>query len=115
MTMMIKRRKSSGKCTVKRRRAWPFVFVSMVLIGCGSTSKTNADDPASAPHVAVVKVARGKVLDTLEIASEFQPFQEIDVYAKVSGYIQKLNVDWGLHVSQGQLLVVLEFPEIDTL
>ena len=39
-------------------------------------------------------------------------FQEINVYAKVSGYIQKLNVDWGTHVKQGQLLAVLEIPEL---
>jgi RND family efflux transporter MFP subunit len=34
------------------------------------------------------------------------------VYAKVSGYIQKLYVDWGTHVKQGQLLAVLEIPEL---
>src|SRR6185437_6187184 len=33
-------------------------------------------------------------------------------YAKVSGYIQKLYVDWGTHVKQGQLLAVLEIPEL---
>ena len=34
------------------------------------------------------------------------------MYAKVSGYIQKLYVDWGTHVKQGQLLAVLEIPEL---
>ena len=61
---------------------------------------------------AVVKVQRKSLSNTLEIASEFQPYQEIDVYAKVSGYIQKLYVDWGTHVKQGQLLAVLEIPEL---
>ena len=59
-----------------------------------------------------MKVARGNIADSLEIASEFQPFQEVDVYAKVSGYIQKLYVDYGTHVKQGQLLAVLEIPEL---
>jgi RND family efflux transporter MFP subunit len=59
-----------------------------------------------------VKVTRGNIADSLEIASEFQPFQEVDVYAKVSGYIQKLYVDFGTHVKQGQLLAVLEIPEL---
>jgi RND family efflux transporter MFP subunit len=59
-----------------------------------------------------VKVARGNIADNLEIASEFQPFQEVDVYAKVSGYIQKLYVDYGTHVKQGQILAVLEIPEL---
>ncbi len=50
--------------------------------------------------------------NSLEIASEFQPFQEIDIYAKESGYIQKLYIDWGTHVKQGQFLAVLEIPEL---
>jgi RND family efflux transporter MFP subunit len=79
--------------------------------GCGST-KIQAEDPANAPHVAVVKVARQNLTSTLEIASELLPFQEIDVYAKVAGYIQKLNVDWGTRVKQGQVLAVLEIPEL---
>jgi RND family efflux transporter MFP subunit len=80
--------------------------------GCGGPSAPNPGDPANAPSVAVVKVTRRDLSSNLEIASEFQPFQEIQVYAKVSGYIQKLYVDWGSHVKQGQLMAVLEIPEL---
>jgi RND family efflux transporter MFP subunit len=86
------------------------VFAS--LAGCGEEHKAAADDAANAPVAAVVKVARGNISDNLEIASEFQPFQEVDVYAKVSGYIRKLYVDYGTHVKQGQVLAVLEIPEL---
>jgi RND family efflux transporter MFP subunit len=77
--------------------------------GCGDAHKPEAAD---VPQAAVVKVQRKSLSSTLEIASEFLPYQEIDVYAKVSGYIQKLNVDWGTHVKQGQVLAVLEIPEL---
>jgi RND family efflux transporter MFP subunit len=80
--------------------------------GCDEGHHAAADDVANAPTAAVVKVARGNIADNLEIASEFQPFQEVDVYAKVSGYIQKLYVDYGTHVKQGQILAVLEIPEL---
>jgi len=40
------------------------------------------------------------------------PFQEIDVYAKESGYVQKLNVDYGSHVKHGQVMATLEIPEL---
>jgi RND family efflux transporter MFP subunit len=90
----------------------PFLIFSTSLIGCGEGRKAAADDAANAPAAAVVKVARGNIADSLEIASEFQPFQEVDVYAKVSGYIQKLYVDYGTHVKQGQILAVLEIPEL---
>jgi RND family efflux transporter MFP subunit len=80
--------------------------------GCGGAHKAAADETANAPAAAVVKVARRNIADSLEIASEFQPFQEVDIYAKVSGYIHKLNVDYGTHVKQGQVLAVLEIPEL---
>jgi RND family efflux transporter MFP subunit len=88
------------------------VILAGVLTGCASSHNASADNPANAPHAAVVKVQRRNLANSLEIASEFLPFQEVDVYAKVSGYIQKLYVDWGTHVRQGQLLAVLEIPEL---
>jgi multidrug efflux pump subunit AcrA (membrane-fusion protein) len=95
-----------------RLDALPLALLLLALCGCGSSQKVRADDPSSAPRVAVVKAVRRSISNTLEIAAEFQPFQEIDVYAKVSGYIQKLYIDWGTHVAEGQLLAVLEIPEL---
>jgi RND family efflux transporter MFP subunit len=92
--------------------ACAIVLLVSVLSGCSTSTKATADDTANAPRVAVVKASRQSLTSTLEIASEFQPFQEIDVYAKESGYIQKLYVDWGTHVKQGQLLALLEIPEL---
>jgi RND family efflux transporter MFP subunit len=82
------------------------------LAGCSSSDKT-ADAAANAPIVPVVSVQKKDMSSSLSIASEFQPFQEVNVYAKVSGYIQKLYVDWGTHVKEGQLLAVLEIPELE--
>ncbi len=48
----------------------------------------------------------------LTVSSELVPFQEIDVYAKESGYITELNVDYGTRVKTGQLMAVLEIPEL---
>jgi RND family efflux transporter MFP subunit len=89
-----------------------FLICLLVLAGCGEGHRAAADNAANAPAAAVVKVVRGSIADSLEIASEFQPFQEVDVFAKVSGYIQKLSVDYGTHVQKGQVLAVLEIPEL---
>src|ERR1700685_1967056 len=86
------------------------IILSAFAGGCGDARKADASD---VPRAAVVKVQRKNLSSTLEIASEFLPYQEIDVYAKVSGYIQTLEVDWGTHVKQGQLLAVLEIPELE--
>jgi RND family efflux transporter MFP subunit len=85
------------------------VGLGAVIAGCGGSRKADADSP---PSAAVVKAVRRDLTSKLQIASEFQPNQEIEVYAKVSGYISKLYVDWGTHVKQGQLLATLEIPEL---
>ena len=87
-------------------------FLTGIPAGCGNARKAEAEDAAHAPTAPVVKVARRNLSNTLEIASEFEPLQEIEVYAKVSGYIKKLYVDWGTHVKKGQLLAELEIPEL---
>src|ERR1700722_20408603 len=97
---------------VANLQLWATVFLVGLTSGCGSNSKVNVIDVTNAPHVSVVKVVRRNLSSKLEIAGEFQPYQEINVYAKVSGYIQKLNVNWGTRVNQGQLLAVLEIPEL---
>jgi len=98
--------------TAVRLSVWASVFLAGFVSGCGSIGKVNTNGSVNAPHVAVFRVVRRNLRSDLEIASEFQPYQEINVYAKVSGYIQKLCVNWGTHVSHGQLLAVLEIPEL---
>src|SRR5580704_4995187 len=112
-THMARRPQNWGERLAKSRRSWVVLFVAAVLVGgCGSAGKANPDEVANAPHVAVVRVVRKDLSSNLQIASELLPFQEVNVYAKVSGYIQKLYVDWGTHVHKGQLLAVLEIPEL---
>jgi RND family efflux transporter MFP subunit len=114
MTTPVRSRSTGNRC---RLRGFLSLFcaataLSTMLAGCGKADNASADNPANAPRVGVVKVARHDLASDLEISSEFEPFQEINVYAKVSGYIQKLYVDWGTHVKQGQLLAMLEIPEL---
>jgi RND family efflux transporter MFP subunit len=95
----------------------PAVLLALVagacLAGCSRDKVANPDDPANAPAAPVVKVTRQDIADRLVVASEFEPLQEINVYAKVSGYVQKLNIDWGTHVHQGDVMAVLEIPEME--
>jgi len=61
---------------------------------------------------AVARAERRSVRTALTIAGEFKPFQDVDVHAKVAGYIKKIYVDVGDHVKTGQTLAVLEIPEL---
>jgi RND family efflux transporter MFP subunit len=78
-----------------------------------SGSKMAAQQADQARTVVEVATVMSRDLQTtLRIAAEFHPFQEIDVDAKVAGYVKSIVVDVGDHVQRGQLLAVLEIPEL---
>ncbi|HEX4770794.1 MAG TPA: efflux RND transporter periplasmic adaptor subunit [Bryobacteraceae bacterium] len=90
------------------------VAIGISLVSCGKNEVAHADANAqnNLPEVAVAKVSRKPMARELTISSELVPFQEIDVYAKESGFVSKLYVDYGSHVRKGQLMAVLEIPEL---
>jgi RND family efflux transporter MFP subunit len=63
--------------------------------------------------VAVALVERGPLVNSVDLSGEFRAFQQIDVHAKVAGYIRKIYVDVGDQVKEGQVLAVLEVPELN--
>jgi RND family efflux transporter MFP subunit len=88
----------------------------LIFLGLGMRhAKTESDDTRRLPSVpvaAVVRVTRGTLGSPLLLAGAFKPFQDVDVHAKVAGYIKTINVDVGSRVKQGQTLAVLEVPEL---
>src|SRR5580692_7635773 len=89
------------------------VFSVAATTSCARSGGTETAQKAIAvPTVAVVNVTRTNLSSSLILTAEFAPYQEIDVMAKVSGYIREINVDIGSRVQQGQLLATLEIPEM---
>jgi RND family efflux transporter MFP subunit len=88
--------------------------LAWIWLGRGSTETGihPVDADGDIPPAAVARVERRNVGSTLAIAGEFKPFQDVDVHAKVAGYIRKIYVDVGDHVQEGQTIAVLEVPEL---
>lgn len=84
----------------------------LFLISCSKTHAA-ADAPAKPPLVPVVKAARSDLASDLVLTAEFEPFQQVDVMAKVAGYVRSIKVDIGDRVRAGQLLATLEIPEME--
>jgi len=97
----------------------PLAGILFLAIGLSSSctrrdvsAKTN-DSPISAvEEVGTAAVTLRPVAQRLTLSSELVPFQEIEVYAKEAGYVKELNVDYGSHVRKGQIMAVLEVPEL---
>jgi len=107
---------------MNKKRLWiALASLAVVVLLAGrwmSRAPSEADDPdyqengASIPEAAIVRVAPRPLGNTLTIAGEFKPLQDAEVHAKVAGYIRNINVDVGDHVKAGQVLAVLEVPEL---
>src|SRR2546426_1038757 len=72
-----------------------------------------ATEAGSVPEVQVVKPARRDVAATLRLPATVSPLQQTTIYAKVAGYLKAVNYDKGDRVKQGQVLAVIDAPEIE--
>ncbi len=84
-----------------------------LMIELAACSASGNNHVITIPIVGVTKVVRKSLGRQITLSSELVPFQEIDVYAKESGYVKKLDVDYGTHVKTGQVMAVLEIPELE--
>lgn len=86
--------------------AAPFLAI-LCLSGCGAGAAKTEEQT-----VAVVKVARTRLSNSMTFQAEFEPFQDVLLHAKVTGYVNPIRVDIGDRVKAGELLATLEVPEL---
>jgi heavy metal sensor kinase/RND family efflux transporter MFP subunit len=95
------------------------LILAAALLGtasCSRSSGTAADDSSgagnAAPVVAVAKVTRQDLSKSVDLTAEFLPWQQVEIHAKVAGYVKQINVDVGDHAKTGDVLATLEIPEL---
>lgn len=85
---------------------------ALSLTSCSSSSEREASKASAPVTVAVARAGVEDLSRDLVLTAELRPYQEIQVMAKVSGYVKAIYVDIGDRVRKGQLLAVLEVPEM---
>jgi RND family efflux transporter MFP subunit len=98
----------------RKRILWIAVLLCLLLAALFLVVRNHyGTAPAEQPRAAaVVAVTRGHLASSLTVAGQFQPYQQVDLHAKVSGYIRWIKVDIGDRVHQGEVLALLEVPEL---
>jgi RND family efflux transporter MFP subunit len=99
------------------------LVVLVVALGAGgivaerqlsaSPSPVNSTKADSPPRVEVVRPRRVTVAQHLQTNATLEAFEEADLFAKVSGYLSDVRVDIGDHVKAGQVLAVIDVPEME--
>jgi RND family efflux transporter MFP subunit len=87
--------------------------IGSFFIACHANGKSSEAKADEIPSALVATAQRGNLAHTLSLAGQFQPYQVVDVHPKVTGFMEKINVDIGDRVRKGQVLAVLEVPELN--
>jgi RND family efflux transporter MFP subunit len=77
------------------------------------TTLQKQTDSLAAPDVLVQKPTQGQPTQELILPGTTQAYTDSPIYARTNGYLKKWYFDIGAHVRQGQLLAVIESPEVD--
>ncbi len=92
--------------------------LTVLFVGCNSAppEKSGAASSTPAPNspaaVTTIAVASKKLQTTISLPAQLTPYEQVDIYPKVTGFVQTVTVDRGSRVQQGQVLVRLTAPEL---
>ena len=93
------------------------IAAAVVIVGIASrhTQAEQLKDAAAAHAVPTVSLvsARDVAGATLTLPGRIEAWSRAPIYARVSGYLQRWNVDIGANVKAGQVLAVIETPDLD--
>ena len=97
----------------------PAALCISAILGCGASEKKEKEEkeiPAAeeTPATGAFLLQKGKLSSSIQMPGELIPFQQVDLYAKVNGFVKKLYADVGTEVKAGQLLAVMEAPELSS-
>jgi RND family efflux transporter MFP subunit len=106
------------------RKAWLVLAIAVIavvtLLVSGIWSRVKARTTlraetaqAALPAVSVVSPKQTAPADEIILPGNVQPFITSPIYSRTNGYLKKWYFDIGAHVKQGQLLAVIETPEVD--
>jgi membrane fusion protein (multidrug efflux system) len=97
-------------------RFFIFIFVVSAFISCDQNQSVVADKKQQTQQdtVKIFLLAMDSAQRNISLPGELLPNENVQIRAKVSGYIRKLNVDIGSKVKKGQVLAFVDAPEINT-
>ncbi len=91
-----------------------FLALSLSVFGCNGSPKAAAGRQAEtdAQTVEVVPVASQKLATVFTLPAQLIPFETVDIYPRVTGFMDMIRVDRGSRVHKGELIIRLSAPEL---
>src|ERR1700743_3561218 len=100
-----------------QRKSKPVIAIALLfaatafLSSCGPSKEEKQtqqetlqqENAIDTPSVVPVTVRKGKLTSSITVPGELQPFNTVNLYAKINSYVKNLNVDIGSQVHIGEL------------
>jgi membrane fusion protein, multidrug efflux system len=84
-----------------------------MLAAVSGCSRAHSDAPTDSRRtVMVVRPQRGDIVSSITLPGDLVGLYQSTLYAKVTGYLKTISVDKGDWVKEGQVLAVIEVPEL---
>src|SRR6202049_1339587 len=115
---------NDGGAGKRSRKSWLVLAIAVIAVAAllmsGIWSRVKARNTlntetaqAAVPAVSVVSPKQTAPTDEIILPGNVQPFITSPIYSRTNGYLKKWYFDIGAHVKQGQLLALIETPEVD--
>jgi membrane fusion protein, multidrug efflux system len=90
------------------------ILVATILASCGDKEETKkaAAKPAQV-SCGTMAIHPCPLTGNVQLPGVIQPFEFVQIFPKISGFVKAVNVDRGSVVKKGQVLIILEAPEIE--
>jgi membrane fusion protein (multidrug efflux system) len=87
----------------------PVLFVSVIAAAFGAACKEEAPPaPPPPPEVYVAEVVQKDVPEYLELVGQTEGYQDVDIRARVEGFLETMNYTEGSFVKKGTLLYTID-------
>ncbi|MCY4780449.1 efflux RND transporter periplasmic adaptor subunit [Sphingobacterium sp. UT-1RO-CII-1] len=98
-------------------RKYSFLALLIIVFAACQSEESTQGKQQGIDSVLTVEVSSPQEIQpvyTIKLPGQLEPNESVDVFAKVKGFVKSIHVDIGDRVSKGQLLAVMEAPEMDT-
>jgi RND family efflux transporter MFP subunit len=106
--------------TIMKYKAPLLAAICCSLYACSGNQKpvdltfSETHNSSTAPQQATSNVVEKALSSSVRLPGQLNPFNEVNIFPRVNGFVKEIYVDRGTEVKKGQLLLTLEAPEMES-
>jgi membrane fusion protein, multidrug efflux system len=95
-----------------KRHLLAIALLIIAVDGCGTSNKSAPPSAQAATSVETVGAVSRQLDVNVSLPAQLLPYESVDIYPRVTGFLESIRVDVGSHVRKGEALMRLSAPEL---